>query len=72
MGDCGEYFRYRLFESKEVVLQEIRAKLDCDGTDAYSAEEVPVEWTRYEIPFDFRKFLKIEIGERISRFANNL
>ncbi|TGL76929.1 DUF1176 domain-containing protein [Leptospira yasudae] len=72
MGDCGEYFRYRLFESEEVVLQEIRAKLDCDGTDAYSAEEVPVEWTRYEIPFDFWKFLKIDIGERISRFANNL
>ncbi|MCG6168251.1 DUF1176 domain-containing protein [Leptospira sp. FAT2] len=58
MGDCGEYFRYTLSESDRPVLQEMRAKLDCDGTEAYSADKVPVSWTKYEIPFDFLQSLR--------------
>ncbi|PJZ56600.1 DUF1176 domain-containing protein [Leptospira barantonii] len=56
MGDCGEFFRYSLSESDQPILVEMRAKLNCDGTEVYSADEVPVSWTRYEIPSDFFGF----------------
>ncbi|WP_061249068.1 DUF1176 domain-containing protein [Leptospira alstonii] len=50
MGDCGRYFRYQLSEKKRPILEEIRAKLECNGMHSYSAEEIPVEWTQYEAP----------------------
>ncbi|TGL95218.1 DUF1176 domain-containing protein [Leptospira barantonii] len=56
MGDCGEFFRYSLSESDQPILVEMRAKLNCDGTEVYSADEVPVTWTRYEIPLDLFGF----------------
>ncbi|WP_036097106.1 DUF1176 domain-containing protein [Leptospira weilii] len=61
MGDCGEYFRYRLSEKNRPILVEIRAKLECDGKHSYSAEEIPVEWTRYAEPFRFSQLLKTQV-----------
>ncbi len=55
MGDCGTYFRYQPSEQNLPVLVEIRAKLECDGTEAYSADEVPITWKQYEVPFDWKE-----------------
>lgn len=72
MGDCGKYFRYRLSPGFDrPILEEMRAKIECDGNDSYSAEEIPINWTRYEIPFDFLHFFKTEIGEKIFGIASD-
>ncbi|TGK37480.1 DUF1176 domain-containing protein [Leptospira gomenensis] len=52
MGDCGRYFRYRLTNQNEPILSEMRAKLECDGRNPYSSEEIPLLWQKYEEPFD--------------------
>ncbi|WP_069607578.1 DUF1176 domain-containing protein [Leptospira tipperaryensis] len=58
MGDCGRFFRYKLSERNETQLLEFRAKLECDGKLAYSAEEIPLLWPRYD-PIPKSKFEQI-------------
>ncbi|TGM57943.1 DUF1176 domain-containing protein [Leptospira adleri] len=69
MGDCGRFFRYKLSERNETQLIEFRAKLECDGKLAYSAEEIPRLWTLYApIPKSRLERIREEIVSWIDNF----